>query len=192
MLASDRLYYLLFGLVLLIQTTAGHKTGGFQNLRAFCHNDTSHGSPNLIPIDDSPARLIGKVENGTLYQIGAGEDQVWLIHVYGNGGYDYGFAYGTLLREQIKKVLPRAWAHFEEQILDSLKDLKLPEWFKELIADKGLPFALDVQNELVKKYMDEEIYNEMRGLSDAAQIDYKTVVRLHMLGEITRGRLISK
>jgi hypothetical protein len=37
--------------------------------------------------------------------------------------------------------------------------------------------------------MDEEIYNELRGMSDAAQIDYKIVVRLHMLGEITRGKL---
>ncbi|CAF5122909.1 unnamed protein product, partial [Rotaria sp. Silwood1] len=28
--------------------------------------------------------------------------------------------------------------------------------------------ALDLQNDLVKKYMNEEIYNEMRGLSDAS------------------------
>ena len=181
-------YYLLFGLVLVIQTSSAHRTGSVKNVGAFCANDTSHGDPNLIPIDDSQARYIGKVENGTLYQIGAGEDQVWLIHVYGNTGYDFGYAYGTLLRDQINKVLPRAWAHFEAQIIDALKDLKLPKWFEDLIADKGLAFALDVQNDLVKHYMDEEIYNEMRGISDAAKIDYKTVVRLHMLGEITRGK----
>jgi isopenicillin-N N-acyltransferase-like protein len=190
MFVGNRLRCLLFGLALAIQITSGHKTGSFRNLGAFCHNDTSHGTPNLIPIDESPARLVNKVENGTLYQIGAGEDQVWLVHVYGNSGYDFGFAYGTLLRDQIHQVLPRAWAHFEQQVMEAFKDLKLPKWFEELIADKGLALALDVQNELVSKYMDEEVYNEMRGLSDAAQVDYKMVVRLHMLGEITRGKLL--
>jgi len=189
MFDHNRLYYLLFGLVLVIQISSSHKTGSIKNVGAFCANDTSHGDPNLIPIDQSEARLISKVENGTLFQIGAGEDQVWLIHVYGNTGYDFGYAYGTLLRDQIHKVLPRAWAHFEQQIIDSLKDLHLPQWFEDLIADKGLSFALDVQNDLVRQYMDEEIYNELRGMSDAAQIDYKIVVRLHMLGEITRGKL---
>lgn len=164
-----------------------HKTHSRKNVGAFCANDTSHGVPNLIPIDDSPARLVDRVENGTLYQIGSGEDQVWLIHVYGDSGYDYGFAYGTLLKDQIHKVLPRAWAHFEQEILDALKDLKLPKWFEDLVADQGLSVALDFQNALVEGYIDQEIYAEMRGLSDAAQIDYATVRRLHMLGEITRG-----
>ena len=71
--------------------------------------------------------------------------------------------------------------------MDALKDLKLPKWFENLLADKGLAFALGVQNDLVRNYMDDEIYNEMRGISDASQMDYKTIVRLHMLGEITRG-----
>jgi hypothetical protein len=175
------------GLVLVFHASDAHKTGSRKNVGAFCANDTSHGVPNLLPIDDSAARFVGKVENGSLYQIGAGEDQVWLIHVYGNTGYDYGFAYGTLLKEQINKVLPRAWAHFEQEIIDAIKDLKLPKWFEDLVADKGLSFALDFQNALVEKYMDPEVYAEMRGMSDAAQIDYAVVRRLHMLGEITRG-----
>lgn len=179
---------LSIALLVLIQSIAAHKTLSIKNVGAFCANDTSHGQPNLIPIDDSPARFVGKVENGTLYQIGAGEDQIWLIHVYGHSGYDYGYAYGTLLREQINKVLPRAWAHFEQQIIESIEFLKLPKWFMDLVADKGLAFALDFQNALVERYIDKEIYAEMRGISDAAQIDYATVRRLHMLGEITRGR----
>ncbi|CAF3863698.1 unnamed protein product, partial [Adineta steineri] len=110
MFDQNRLFYVLFGLVLIIQTSSCHKT--IKNYGAYCHNDTTRGDPNLIPVDESQPRFINKVENGTLYQIGAGEDQVWLIHVYGNTGYDFGYAYGTLLRDQINKVLPRAWAHF--------------------------------------------------------------------------------
>jgi hypothetical protein len=189
MLDQCRLSYLLFGLVLVIQTSSCHKTGAIKYVDAFCANDTTTGEPNLNPIDESAARLISKVENGSLYQIGSGEDQIWLVHVYGDTGYDFGYAYGTLLRDQIHKMIPRAWAHFEQEIIDSLKKLKLPKWFEDLIADKGLAFALDFQNDLVKNYMDEEIYNEMRGISDASQMDYKVLVRLHMLGELTRGNI---
>jgi len=113
---------------------------------------------------------------------------MWLVHVYGDTGYDFGFAYGTLLREQIQAMVPQAWAHFEQEVEKALEELKLPKWFADLIAEEGLDVALDVQNELVKKYMDEEIYNEIRGIADASKMDYKTAVRLHMLGEITRGR----
>jgi hypothetical protein len=93
-----------------------------------------------------------------------------------------------LLGDRINKTLARAWVHFEQQIIDSLEKLKVPKWFKEFVVDKGLEFALDVQNDLVRNYMDEEIYNEMRGISDASKVDYKMIVRLHMLGEITRGK----
>ena len=190
MFDQSRLYYFLIGIFLVIQTISSLNTAGtVKDVGAFCANDTAIGEPNLNPIDVGQPRLINKVENGTLYQIGSGEDQIWLVHVYGNNGYDYGYAYGTLLREQILKMVPRAWAHFEQEIIDALKDLKfLPQWFVDLVADKGLGVALDVQNDMVKGYMDEEIYNEMRGLSESTQMDYKTIVRLHMLGEITRGK----
>jgi hypothetical protein len=188
MVSRNQLLCLLAGVFLVIHSSSCHNSRKIKNLGAYCANDTSTGNPNLNPIDETPARLISKVENGTLYQIGSGEDQIWLLHVYGDTGYDYGYAYGTLLGDKINKTLVRAWTHFEQQIIDSLVKLKVPEWFKELVVDKGLEFALDVQNDLVKGYMDEEIYNEIRGIADASKVDYKMIVRLHMLGEITRGK----
>jgi hypothetical protein len=169
-------------------TTNTHRQKrSIENLGAFCSNDTSHGNPNMNPIDDSPPRFVSQVENGTLYMIGGGEDQSWLVHVWGNNGYDYGFAYGTLLREQIQILIPRAWIHFEQQVLDDLSKLKLPEWFKKIIADKGLAFALDLQNSVARPYMDDEIYEEMRGIANAAEVDFDTIRRIHMLVELTRG-----
>jgi hypothetical protein len=188
MVNRNQLLYLFAGLFLVIHSSSAHKSGRIKNVGAYCANDTSIGEPNLNPIDETPARLISKVENGTLYQIGSGEDLVWLAHVYGDTGYDFGYAYGTLLADQIHKMVPRAWAHFEQEIIDSLAKLKLPKWFEDLVVDNGLAFALDIQNDLIKGYMDEEIYNEMRGIADASKMDYKTLVRLHMLGEITRGK----
>jgi hypothetical protein len=188
MINRNRLLYLFAGLVFVIHSSICHNSRKIKNLGEFCANDTAIGDPNLNPIDETPARLINKVENGSLYQIGSGEDQIWLVHVYGETGYDYGFAYGTLLRDQIHKMVPRAWAHFEEEIVKEIDKLKIPAWFKEFVVDKGLAFALDVQNDLVRNYMDEEVYNEIRGMADASGFDYKVIVRLHMLGEITRGK----
>ena len=188
MISRNLFLYLFAGLCFVIHSCSSHKTGWVDDVGAFCANETDIGDPNLNPIDETPARLINKVENGSLYQIGSGEDQIWLIHVYGATGYDYGYAYGTLLRDQIHLMVPRAWAHFEEEIVKAIDKLKVPKWFKELVADKGLAFALDVQNDLVRNYMDEEIYNEMRGMADASGLDYKVAIRLHMLGEITRGK----
>ncbi|CAF4723836.1 unnamed protein product, partial [Rotaria sp. Silwood2] len=107
MFDQSRIYYFLIGLFLVIQTSSSHKISSIKNVGAFCANDTTRGDPNFNPIDVSQPQLINKVENGTLYQVGSGEDQIWLIHVYGNTGYDFGYAYGTLLRDQIHKVLPR-------------------------------------------------------------------------------------
>jgi len=80
----------------------------------------------------------------------------------------------------------------KKKILENLDDLKLPIWFKELVVDKGLGVALDLQNTLVHPYMDEEIYNEIRGMTDAAKIGYKLLIRLHMFGELTRGNIKSQ
>lgn len=178
---------------MLAGTSFAH-TGGisFKNVGSFCQNDTPQGTPNVLPIESGPSRLIRTVENGSLYQIGVGDDQTWLVHVWGMNGYDYGFAYGTLLGEQINQLMPNAYAYFEKEILDNIDNIKLPQWFKELIVDEGLGIALDAQNALVYSYMDEEIYNEIRGISDAAKIDYKLLVRLHMFGELTRGNIKDK
>lgn len=192
MFDQGRLYCYIIGLFVVIQISSSHHTGAIRTLGAFCANNTKTGEPNLNPIDDGAPRLLNKVENGTLYQMGSGDDQIYLLHVYGDSGYDFGYAYGTLLKDQIRKVLDQAWKHFEQEVMDALKSLKLPQWLEDMIVNKGLAFALDFQNTLVERYMDPEIYNEMRGISDAAQIDYKMVVRVHMLGEITRGKFLSK
>ncbi|CAF4971758.1 unnamed protein product [Rotaria sp. Silwood1] len=154
---------------------------------SFCVNDTSRGDPNMLPIADGPPRLIRTVPNGLLYQVGVDEDQSWLVHVWGMNGYDYGFAYGTLLSEQIIQFFPKAYAYLEKEIIDHLEFLKLPKWVKQLIADEGLAFALDMQNSLAQVYVDPEIYRELHGIADATKIDYDLLLRLHMFGELTRG-----
>ncbi|CAF0846202.1 unnamed protein product [Adineta steineri] len=188
MFVNSIYFCFIIGLLIFVQTSYSYDRDHLTNLGAFCSNDSSLGPPNLNPIDDSSAKLIRTIENGSLYTIGAGDDKVWLLHLWGYDGYDYGFAYGTLLKEQITQLIPRAWAHFEQRIIDELDKLKLPKWFEDMVVGKGLAFALDFQNTIVEKYIDKEIYEEMRGIADAANVNYYSIRRLHMLGEITRGR----
>lgn len=187
MFAYSSYLYCLIGLVIFVERSSTYGMDYLHNLGAFCSNDSSLGDPNLYPIDDSSAQLIRTIENGSLYTMGTDDDQFWLVHIWGDSGYDYGFAYGTLLKEQVTQLLPRAWVHFEQRVMKELDQLKLPKWFEEIIADKGLAFALDFQNTLVEPYMDKEIYDEMRGIADATKIDFHAIRRLHMIGEITRG-----
>lgn len=144
----------------------------------------------MLPIADDPPRLIRSVPNGLLYQVGVDEDQSWLVHVWGMNGYEYGYAYGTLLREQINQFFPKAYAYLEQEVMNHLEHLKLPKWLKQLIADEGLAFALDMQNSLAQTYVDPEIYHELRGIADATKIDYDLLIRLHMFGELTRGNIV--
>ncbi|CAF1197917.1 unnamed protein product [Adineta ricciae] len=182
-----KLYWFTFLVLSIVKTSSAARGFSFENLGSFCKNDTPQGTPNLLPIETGAPRLIRNVENGSLYQIGVGDDQTWLVHLWGKNGYDYGFAYGTLLGEQIAQFMPKVYAYFEKEVTEKLEHLPIPESLKELIAKKGLAFALDVQNSFVEPYMDEEIYNEIRGISDAANIDYKLLVRIHMFGELTRA-----
>src|SRR5437868_4655315 len=101
MLVHGSYLFFLIELLIIAQTSYSYDIDYLTNLGAFCSNDTSLGDPNLNPIDDSAAKLIRTVENGSLYTIGTGDDEMWLVHVWGDSGYDYGFAYGTLLKEQI-------------------------------------------------------------------------------------------
>ena len=177
-------------ILLAVETSLAFDRLSVKNLGSFCKDDIPQGTPNMLPIESGPPRLIRTVANGSLYQVGVGEDQSWLLHLWGANGYDYGLAYGILLAEQINQLLPFAYAHFEQEIIDNIDNIKVPEWFKKVVVDEGVAFALDMQDALVEAYMDKEIYNELRGISEGAKIDYKMLVRLHMLGELTRGNII--
>ena len=116
--------------------------------------------------------------------VGSGDNQIWLVHLWGTRGYDY----GTLLNEQINQLIPHLWNYFQNETMIQLKNLKLPKWYERLIADKGLGYALDSQNNFAEVYIDIEIYQEMRGIVDAAKVDYTTLRRIHMIEEINRGK----
>jgi len=50
-----------------------------------------------------------------------------------------------------------------------------------------LDVALDATWEATREFTGDYFFEEMQGLSDASGADYKTIRRIHMIGELTKG-----
>lgn len=149
--------------------------------------------PNNNPISTGAPIFVRAVPNGELYTVGtAGLNEIFLLHVYGSNGYDWGYAAGQLLPYEMNQTLTTAWNYFVTQIMNQVngiaKKYNIPSWLEQLIVDKGLEAVLDWQHEESKKFVDPQVYAEMRGIADATGISYDMIRRIHYIGEVTRGQ----
>lgn len=150
------------------------------------------GPPNFHPVDTTAPYFLARVPNGELYMAGTpGNDFTYLLHVYGTNGYDFGYAAGRLLKKEMTALLSSAWTYFEDKIIrvinGTANKYNIPPSIVKMIAEIGLEAVLDLQNDESERFVDPEIYAEMRGIADAAGLDYKMIRRIHLIGEITRG-----
>jgi isopenicillin-N N-acyltransferase-like protein len=143
-----------------------------------------NAKPNVYPINTDAPTLIGKVPNGLAYAAGQPGFEFTLLHVYGTA-YEMGFAHGSLMKPQVQVMINATWAYMVEQVTSNLNFL--PAWLADLIATEGLDVALDILIDLTKPFTGPYIYQELQGLADGAQIDYKTLCRIHLIGELTQG-----
>jgi isopenicillin-N N-acyltransferase like protein len=67
-------------------------------------------------------------------------------------------------------------------------DNYLPQWLADLVANLGLDAALDFTEWATKEYTGAYFYEELRGIADGGNIDYKTLVRVHMIAGLTQGK----
>ncbi len=110
-------------------------------------------------------------------------------------------------------MLTQTWAYMESQVADALNGL--PTWLVDDIANFGLDIALDLTYQLTKDYTGSYFYEELQGglrcrcparvavcsvdvcepsawwwwragLADGAGLDYMTLVRIHLIGELVR------
>jgi isopenicillin-N N-acyltransferase like protein len=52
----------------------------------------------------------------------------------------------------------------------------------------GLEAALDLTTDLTTAYTGRYYYEQMHGMADAAGVSFDKIRRIHMIGELTRGR----
>lgn len=50
-----------------------------------------------------------------------------------------------------------------------------------------LSTALDLTHEVTRPFTNRKYYQEMRGIADGAEISLKILIRIHMIGQLTKG-----
>jgi hypothetical protein len=96
-----------------------------------------------------------------------------------------GFAHGALYPADAREMLNRTWTYMVEQVEQGLAFL--PTWLTAIIGEVALDVALDVLIDLTTPSTGPYIYEELRGLAAGAGLDYQTLARVHLIGELTQG-----
>ncbi|ESP01180.1 hypothetical protein LOTGIDRAFT_172703 [Lottia gigantea] len=149
---------------------------------AFCHGSPKKtAQPNLIPIDTGVPRFIRSVPNGKLYEVGSGEDAFKIIHVYGTS-YEMGYAQGQLIPNDTQRMVNAVWEYMEDQIAFHRSNTIVMS-----ILRYSLDAALDLEELITKRFTNPKFFEEIRGISDAAHVDAKKLIRIHLIGELTKG-----
>ena len=98
---------------------------------------------------------------------------------------EMGFAHGALYPAEAREMLNRTWTYMVEQVEQGLAFL--PSWLTAIIGEVALDVALDVLIDLTTPSTGPYIYEELHGLADGAGLDYATLARVHLIGELTQG-----
>lgn len=145
-----------------------------------------NGKPNLQPVWEGEPTLVQKVANGLKYHAGSQEPPLIVVHAYGDTMYDMGVAYGQLLQNEITAMIPQVFEWIEGQVNSSLPFL--PPAIRNIIATKGIPFALDLTYNITKRYTPAHHYDLMRGVAAGSGIDYQTIARVCLIPELIKAQ----
>lgn len=139
------------------------------------------GAPNTNALSTSAPVFLRSTTNGKLYLAGSGDAQFYVMHVYGTP-YQWGYAHGSLLKDEINAFFAKFFAYVDTQIDPYLKDL--PKELRDLIEKFGVQAALEATYLMTKRDTPAHFFDEMRGLADASGVSYQTVVNLMMFPEV--------
>lgn len=157
---------------------------------AYCNGAPQPGErTNDLGFIQSNMKLIKKVKNGVMYEAGPENARFPVVHVYGTP-YEMGYAQGELVGDNLSQFVHDTMNYIIDSAADALpnKFPHIPEHYKKLIVEKGIDVALDITADLTKKYTPKEFFDELQGISDAVpSVDYKTLLRLQMLPELTKA-----
>lgn len=98
-----------------------------------------------------------------------------------------GYAQGQLYNGTVGPFIESVWDYLKGQVEDALPGT-FPPWFKSMLATLGLDAALDLTEALTRPFTGKYIYDELRGISDGGNVDFQTLVRVHMLASVTQGK----
>lgn len=154
-------------------------------LGAFCHSKPNpDAQPNQNPVWTGTPVLNRTVPNGKAFIAGPSDAPFWILHVYGTP-YEMGYAHGQMMQAEARAMVAETWEYFEEQVEQELNGI--PTWLAQDVSDFGLEVALDLTYEWTKNFTGDYFFEELQGLADGAGVDFQTILRIHMIGELTQG-----
>ena len=95
-----------------------------------------------------------------------------------------GFAHGQLLMGEVNTTIPAFYQYVQKQI-DTEIDF-LPKDIRDMVSKYGLDGALDLTYELTREYIPSYFIEEIQGLAKGSGVDYKLLLRTHMLPELIK------
>jgi hypothetical protein len=102
-----------------------------------------------------------------------------------------GYAHGELMMDKAKDLVESVWSYLESQIEEAINGSQaislFPSWFLKDVANFGLDVALDMETDATRPFTGRYFFDELRGLSSSAGINFKKLERIHMIGELTKG-----
>ena len=60
--------------------------------------------------------FVREIENAKLYTIGKGDDQIYVVHLWGTP-YEMGYAHGKILPDRMKGLIDTFWGYLESQVV---------------------------------------------------------------------------
>jgi hypothetical protein len=70
-------------------------------------NPSCTGKYNTNPIVRDEPTFVSSCPNGKRYVVGSGFNKINIVHVWGKP-YDMGLAFGTLMKDDLQKILPNS------------------------------------------------------------------------------------
>ncbi|CAF4652162.1 unnamed protein product, partial [Rotaria sp. Silwood2] len=143
------------------------------------------GKINTNEILREQPRFVNSVPNGKRFIVGQGYDKINIVHVYGGTPYDMGYAFGQLMSEDLKQLVPEYFSYLENMIEDLIK--QLPPLISKWLAEFGLRGALDLNYDITRKYTPPWYDEELRGLAAGSGVSYEDIRRLNLLPELIKA-----
>lgn len=81
------------------------------------------GKPNTNEILREEPRFVSAIPNGKRFVVGQNYDKINIVHVYGGTPYDMGYAFGQLMSEDLKQLVPEYLDYLENMIEQLIKQV---------------------------------------------------------------------
>lgn len=143
------------------------------------------GTSNTIPVFTDPPVFLRSVATGKAFLGGNGSDTFYVQHLYGTP-YEMGLAHGQLFAADIPVGINRLYDWIEAQIETVLP--WLPAYVAGLVADFGMPLALEWSWNNTKNFTNVRYLEEMNGIADGAGVPRIEIYRINMIAELIKAQ----